>query len=112
MTRLLHTGMGLALCLSVACAATPRPVRDSHDGVNVAVTNRTADTVCFLYLSPPAEDNWGDDMLGSATLAPRARLTVRLPPGIWDMRTENCQHEDTGLLRRARIARGTVLVLQ
>jgi len=112
MTRLLALGLGLAMCLSAACASTPRPRRDGPDGVNIAVTNRTAETVCFLYLSPPAEDAWSDDMLGSATLSPRSRLTVRLPPGIWDLRTENCQHEDTGLLRGARIARGTVLVLQ
>lgn len=104
--------LSTALAFGGACASTPRLRRDGPDGVNIAITNRTAETVCFLFLSPPAEDAWSDDMLGSATLSPRSRLSVRLPPGIWDLRTENCQHEDTGLLRAARIARGTVLVLQ
>jgi len=112
MIRRLRFVFACALVLGAACASPQRMRRDGPDGVNIAITNRTAETVCFLYLSPPADDTWSDDMLGSGTLAPRTRLTVRLPPGVWDLRTENCQHEDTGLLRAARIARGTVLVLQ
>ncbi|MBL8604147.1 MAG: hypothetical protein JNK72_19630 [Myxococcales bacterium] len=100
------------LSVIAACASGPRVRRDGADGVNISVMNRTAETVCFLYLSAPAEDTWSDDVLGNGTIAARSRRDVRMPPGQWDLRTENCQHEDTGMLRGARISRGTTLVLQ
>ncbi len=103
----------LALVLSSACASTPR--RDTGGtGGSVAMTlvNRTSDSVCYLYLSPPGEDSWGNDWLGSGTLGAGEQQTLSLPHGQWDLRTENCQHEPTGLLRGARITRATTLVLQ
>jgi hypothetical protein len=102
-----------------ACAGTPTPRDDatggshrSRDGGTLTLVNRTNEAVCYLYLSPPADENWGIDRLGSATIGPGERQTVQLPPGIWDLRTENCLHETTGVLHNARITHATTLVLQ
>ncbi len=81
-------------------------------GAPMRLVNRTNDTVCYLYLSPPGDDDWGSDWLGSDSLDPGESQTVNLPPGQWDLRTENCQHETTGVLRGARMTRATTLVLQ
>lgn len=101
----------LLLCSSLACASTPRVFGDGMT-VPVSVVNRTRDAICFLYLSPINDDSWSDDVLGSATVSEGATRTIRVPPGSWDIRIENCQHEGSSILRGARIARGSALVLQ
>jgi hypothetical protein len=96
---------------SLGCASTPRTFADSMT-VPVTVVNRSHDAICFLYLSPINDDSWSDDVLGSATVPDGATRSVRVPPGNWDIRIENCQHEGSSILRGARIARGSALVLQ
>ncbi|MDO9017109.1 MAG: hypothetical protein Q8S73_22810 [Deltaproteobacteria bacterium] len=106
-----HLAASLLLCGLLACASAPRTFADSMT-VPVRVVNRTGDTICFLYLSPINDDSWSDDVLGSSTVSEGATRTVRVPPGSWDIRIENCQHEGSSILRGARIARGSTLVLQ
>ncbi|MDB4929705.1 MAG: hypothetical protein JWM10_2189 [Myxococcaceae bacterium] len=101
----------LLLSALTACASAPRAFSDGMT-VPVSVVNRTRDTICFLYLSPINDDSWSDDVLGSATVSDGATRTIRVPPGNWDIRIENCQHEGSSILRGARIARGSALVLQ
>lgn len=102
---------GLLVLGGLGCASAPQ-VRSDGMTVPVTVVNRTRDTICYLYLSPINDDSWTDDLLGSATVADGASRSVRLPPGNWDIRIENCQHEGSSILRGARLARGASLVLQ
>lgn len=97
------------LCLS--CAARPRVSRSS-DSTALTLVNRTSESVCYLYSSPPNDDLWGPDLLGSDTISPGETHVVQMPRGQFDLRTENCQHETTGTLRNARLTRATTLVLQ
>jgi hypothetical protein len=103
----------LALCalLSAACA-TPSPVVLDGTAVSLGLTNRTGDTLCFLFVSAHGEDRWSDDLLGSASISAGDTRSVRVPRGYWDLRAENCNHELLGLLRGARITRSTTLVVQ
>jgi len=94
-----------------ACASSPAVFADEMT-VPVSLVNRTGETICFLYLSPINDDSWTGDVLGSATVPEGATRTIRVPPGNWDVRIENCQHEGGSILRGARIARGSALVLQ
>ncbi|MBI5517424.1 MAG: hypothetical protein HY909_26880 [Deltaproteobacteria bacterium] len=102
----------LAMVLSACAAGRANRGAVPTGSVGLTVHNRTTDTVCYLYLSIPNEDDWGADRLGSESIAPGEALTVRLPAGEFDLKTENCQHEPTGVLHGARITRGTTLVLQ
>lgn len=111
LTRVRALTLLFALCLPLACASAPRAFADGMT-VPVSVVNRTRDTICFLYLSPINDDSWSDDVLGSATVPEGATRGIRVPPGNWDIRIENCQHEGSSILRGARIARGSALVLQ
>jgi hypothetical protein len=104
--------LALLVVFALSCStASPRLVNDGSF-VSLALLNRTSERVCYLSLSPPNDEAWSDDLLGSATIAPGATQAVRLPPGEWHLRTENCQHEVTGIVRNARITRSTTLVLQ
>ncbi len=99
------------LFVVVGCASTPR-VRSDGMTVPITVVNRTRDSICYLYLSPINDDSWTDDLLGSSTVADGATRVVPMPPGNWDIRIENCQHEGSSILRGARLTRGASLVLQ
>lgn len=87
-------------------------VASDGSAVALGLTNRTNDTLCYLFLSNPGEDRWSDDLLGSATIASGSTATVRVPRGFWDLRAENCAHELMGVLRGARITRATTLIMQ
>jgi hypothetical protein len=80
--------------------------------ISLGLTNRTNDTMCFLFVSPHGEDRWSEDLLGNATISSGETHAVRVPRGYWDLRAENCNHELLGLLRGAHIARATTLVVQ
>lgn len=99
------------MVVCAGCASSTRVVNDGT-AVPLGLTNRAAETVCYLFLSPPSEDRWSEDLLGSATIDPGTTRTVRIPRGFWDLRTENCQHELMGVMRNARITRATTLVVQ
>jgi len=105
--RLLALGALLAAC----SPARPTIVADGT-GVPLNLTNRMGESVCFVFLSVPGQDRWGDDILGSATIDPGTARTVQVPRGLWDMRAESCAHELMGVVRAARITRATALVLQ
>lgn len=100
----------LSLALLLGCATT----RSAPDQNVAALTllNRTTEDVCFIFLSRVDADSWGDDVLDSGAIGPGRTRRVHLPIGEWDLRTENCQHEVTGTVHRARIGYGTNLVLQ
>lgn len=100
----------LLLALLTACATVRRA--PDHGSALLTLLNRTNEDVCFIYLSPVDADSWGDDVLDSGSIPPGRSRRVHFPVGEWDMRTENCQHEVTGTLRRARISHGTNLLLQ
>lgn len=101
----------LWLVLGLGCASATRRGFDQAT-VSLRLLNRTSETVCYLFVSPRDQDAWSDDVLGSASIDPGRGQLVRLPPGLWDLRTENCQHEATGVLRGARITQNTTLMLQ
>lgn len=100
----------LALALLGACA-TGRSLRDQSQA-SLNLLNRTTEDVCYIYLSAVDADSWSDDVLDSGSIGPGRARRVNLPIGLWDVRTENCQHEVTGVVRRARINHGTNLLLQ
>lgn len=99
------------LPLALLGCATPRFVPDQNSAA-LMLLNRTSEDVCFLYLSRVDADSWSDDLLESGSIGPGRARRVHLPVGEWDVRTENCQHEVTGTIRRARIGHNTNLLLQ
>jgi len=46
-------------------------------------------TIYYAYISPSSSDDWGDDVLGSETLAPGGTLTMMTDPGTYDIMLED-----------------------
>ena len=59
------------------CASSPTRIVNDGTAVPLGLTNRAAETVCYLFLSAPAEDRWSDDLLGSARITRATTLVVQ-----------------------------------
>jgi hypothetical protein len=64
----------------------------SSGGGNVTLTviNSSASTVCYMRISPTTSSTWGDDWLGSDTIASGASYNFTVPSGSYDLRAEFC----------------------
>ncbi|MCJ7551464.1 MAG: hypothetical protein MUQ30_17480 [Anaerolineae bacterium] len=95
----------LMLLTSLACSVLPGgsddngdpdvkvtdpPVSSSGD-IDVTVVNRSPDEICYVLMSPSADDSWGDDRLGGdETIMPGATQVFSLDSGTYDVRVESC----------------------
>ncbi len=80
--------------------------------VNLAVTNATSRTICYLYLSPVSDPNWGPDQLGSRVLPAGQTESYQLYAGQWDIRADDCSHNRLAVLRNTTIAASSQLIIQ
>jgi len=70
--------------------ATDPPVSSSGD-IDVTIVNRSPDEICYVLMSPSAEDSWGDDWLGdNDTIMPGDTQVFSLDSGTYDVRVESC----------------------
>jgi len=58
--------------------------------VNLTLTNDSGLEVCYVYVSPTAEDSWGDDWLGADVIPDGASYTFQVPIGSYDLLAEDC----------------------
>ncbi len=63
------------------------PVHGSGSA-EVRLTNNTGDSIWYVYISPTSNPYWGDDLLGSSTIANGETHIFRMEPGDYDMRAE------------------------
>ena len=70
----------LVLALASAAPAGPARAQPLHDR-DVTVTNRAAQNIDQLYLSPKTDDSWGDDRLGDEVLEAGHSIRVSLDNG-------------------------------
>ena len=70
--------------------ATEAPVSGSGD-IDITIANRSPDEICYVLMSPSADDAWGDDWLGGGeTIMPGATQVFSLDSGTYDVRVESC----------------------
>ncbi|HEC24278.1 MAG TPA: hypothetical protein ENI95_15325 [Chloroflexi bacterium] len=74
--------------------ATPAPA-----GATMIIENASAQTVCYVYVSPTSSDTWGDDQLGPDTvIGSGERFTLTdIPPGTYDLRATDCDGNNLDL---------------
>lgn len=71
--------------------AAPAP-SGSDAAASLEVINNSSYSVCYLYVSPTEDTEWGDDQLGSDIVATGSTFTLRnIPPGIYDLRADDCE---------------------
>jgi hypothetical protein len=57
------------------------------------VENNSSTTVCYLYMAPSSQTEWGDDWLGSDTLPTGTTFTIsNLASNTYDLKAEDCSH--------------------
>jgi hypothetical protein len=60
-------------------------------GVDITVTNRSPDEICYVLISPSSSDSWGDDQLGGdETIGPGDSRVFSMDDDTYDLRAENC----------------------
>jgi len=73
----------------------------SDSGVTFTIVNNSSVDLCWVYLSPSTDDEWGPDQLGSEILhAGESWVIMGLEAGMYDLRIEACgegELEDYGL---------------
>ncbi|TFG70183.1 MAG: serine/threonine protein kinase [Anaerolineales bacterium] len=69
---------------------TPLPTINS-EGFSLTVNNESPLDVCYVFISPVDNDNWGDDWLDvEGVIAPGATMTFDVPAGAHDFLAETC----------------------
>jgi hypothetical protein len=57
----------------------------------LTLTNRSGETVCYVYISAVTRQDWGQDWLDAAERVPDgASRPFDVEPGEWDLRAEDC----------------------
>ena len=80
--------VGLLLGGTLACNAVKRT---QSEDIAVTVKNDSPEKVCYAFISPSTEDEWGGDQLGDEeTLVAGAERTFRVPAGKYDVSVQNC----------------------
>jgi hypothetical protein len=77
----------LVLALSVA-AFTGCDEITGGDDATIVVENNASVTVFYMYISECTDDDWGEDELGSETIAPGEEEEFDVDAGCWDLRAE------------------------
>lgn len=62
-------------------SSSPPGRQAASDDPSFRLVNRGRSDVQSVYASPAGDDDWGQDRLGDATVAPGQTYVVRLPPG-------------------------------
>lgn len=63
-------------------------------GSTLTITNNTASTVCYVYISETTSDQWGPDQLGEGnTIAAGATFDITdIPAGTYDLKATDCDN--------------------
>ncbi len=85
MKRGLIVLIGVLLVLSLACGGS-----GGGSGMQVTVNNRSSQDLCYVYISPASSDSWGDDKLGSDTLAAGSSKTFDVSQDTYDIMVQDC----------------------
>jgi hypothetical protein len=75
---------------------TPKP---GDEGFEVTIQNWSPYDVCYVFISPSADESWGDDWLGEQNMIPpEAQQSFSVPAGPHDIEVLTC---DEGVMATA-----------
>jgi len=65
---------------------------DVGSGIVLDVVNNTSSTVCYLYLSPSTDTEWGNDQLGASDVIGSGQYftLTDIAAGTYDLRADDC----------------------
>ncbi len=60
----------------------------------ITIENRTEIEICFVFIAPTINEEWGEDQLGGVeSILPEKQRIFYIPTGDYDLRAENCDQE-------------------
>ncbi|MBI2897413.1 MAG: hypothetical protein HYY06_27895 [Deltaproteobacteria bacterium] len=76
----------------------------------IIIANRSSTSICFVNISSSSDNDWGGDRLGSSeVIGAGASRSWTVDPGSWDVRLQDCQHNNLAE-RRGIAVRGPTQV--
>jgi formylglycine-generating enzyme required for sulfatase activity len=81
------------LCWDGGCVAATEPFIVTPTNANLLLSNKSGQTICFLYISPSDQTTWGNDWLGGETMPSPSFDVFTVPQsGFYDFKVEDCTH--------------------
>lgn len=56
------------------------------------INNQSSTQICYAMISSHSDPNWGEDQLGTNTIAPGDSYAWSAGTGVWDVKLEDCEH--------------------
>jgi hypothetical protein len=67
------------------------------DLVPIQIINEVATDICYVYISPPTSDSWGEDWLAdNEVIPPNEARVFFVEPGMYDMLARDCDENVLG----------------
>jgi hypothetical protein len=86
--------VGLLLVTALACGPLSSGRGSSSSGVDITITNRSPDDICYVLISPSSDEGWGEDQLGDDTvIAPGESQVFNMDDDTYDVQVETCNEE-------------------
>ena len=86
----------------------PPPPPPAPETVSFTVYNDSAVVVCYVFISPVEEGEWGEDWLGaSEVIGTGESRTFEVPPGVYDLRAVDCDSNEIAVEWEVDIAQDT-----
>lgn len=79
---------------------------------SLTIQNNTSQPVCHLWISAPYSESFGLNWLGDDEIPPGASLTVTVPPGVYDLKAEDCAFNIQGLELDTEVSGDRLWVLE
>jgi len=99
----------VALAVATPAFAGGGYVTHVEEKVDVTVANNLDNSICYLYISPVTDSEWGPDQLGTKTLTPGDSDSYSMDKGDWDVKAEDCDHNELWSQRGLSIYNGGTL---
>jgi hypothetical protein len=64
----------------------------SSGSATLTVYNNSGTSIYYFYISPSTSSSWGDDQLGSSTIAAGGSYTFNVTEGTYDLKAEDSSH--------------------
>lgn len=77
---------------TVEATAEVEPVTEATTtDTEITINNTTSEDICFLYISSPDTDEWGEEQLGSDFINAGESYSLKIEPGTYDLLAEDCE---------------------
>lgn len=72
---------------------------------SLTINNTSSETIAYLYIAAPEDENWGDNWLGDVAIDPGEEYTVGgIPPGTYDIKVTDAENNAIEVVYNVELA--------